>query len=250
MLSIELKKREDGTFLEESQELADLNQKIMYLYVFTGVSAVITLIYMCLIFCNCTALKKAIDVIDAASDFLAKTPWIVLTPLLFFVLQIIAVKLWLVSYFFVVSMNKIEPHGTIPQMKTFEWEPEVKWMAIYMFFGILWVTAWLEYMCKFIIMVSSTTYYFNSNGAEGEEGSAEVGTGYKFAILHTGSLAIAAFIIAIVRFIRTIFYYIARKAEESSGDNFAVKAIVRCAECVLWCIEKICDYINSSALAY
>jgi len=250
MLSIELKKREDGTFLEESQELADLNQKIMYLYVFTGVSAVITLIYMCLIFCNCTALKKAIDVIDAASDFLAKTPWIVLTPLLFFLLQIIAVKLWLVSYFFVVSMNKIEPHSTIPQMKTFEWEPEVKWMAIYMFFGILWVTAWLEYMCKFIIMVSSTTYYFNSNGAEGEEGSAEVGTGYKFAILHTGSLAIAAFIIAIVRLIRTIFYYIARKAEESSGDNFAVKAIVRCAECVLWCIEKICDYINSSALAY
>jgi len=50
--------------------------------------------------------------------------------------------------------------------------------------------------------------------------------------------------------IRAIFYQVARKAEESSGDNCAVKAIVRCAECVLWCIEKICDYINSSALAY
>ena len=123
-------------------------------------------------------------------------------------------------------------------------------MAWYMFFGILWVTAWLEYMSKMIILVSASTYYFNSNGVNGQEGDAEVGTGFTYAIYHTGSLAIAAFIIAIIRLIRFIFYNIARKLEEQSGDNCAVKYIVRCAECVLWCIEKICDYINSSALAY
>lgn len=82
-----------------------------------------------------------------------------------------------------------------------------------MFFGILWVTAWLEYMCKFIIMVSASTYYFNSKGSAGEEGEAEVGTGFAYAIKHTGSLAIASFIIAVVRLIRTIFYYVARKLE-------------------------------------
>lgn len=145
-------------------------------------------------------------------------------------------------------MNKIEAHSTIPQMKSLEWDTPVKWMALYMFFGILWVTAWLDYMCKFIVMVTASTYYFNSN--KDEEGEADVGAGFMYAIYHTGSIAIAAFIIAIVRMIRAIFYYIARKAEESSGDNCAVKYIVRCAECVLWCIEKICDYINSSALAY
>jgi len=44
--------------------------------------------------------------------------------------------------------------------------------------------------------------------------------------------------------------YLARKAEEQAGDNIVVKCIVRCAECVLYMIERICDYINSSAYAY
>ena len=136
-----------------------------------------------------------------------------MVPFLFFFLQLVAVKLWVFSYFCVVSMNEIQA-GTIPQTKTFEWDPQVKWMAFYMCFGILWVTAWLEYMCRFVIMVSASTYYWNSNGAAGEEGSAEVATGFWYAILHTGSLAIAAFVIAVVRMIRAVFYYIARKAEE------------------------------------
>lgn len=97
-------------------------------------------------------------------------------------------------------------------MKTLEWDTQVKWMAFYMFFGILWVTAWLEYMSKFIVLVSASTYYFNST--KSFEGEAEVGTGFYYAILHTGSLAIAAFIIAIIRMIRAVFYYVARKAEE------------------------------------
>lgn len=97
MLSLELKKRNEGSFEEDSQELNDLNDKIFNFYVLVGLSGTVTLVYMCLIFCNCDSLKKAIDVIDAASDFLAKTKKIVLVPVLFFFLQIIAVKLWLIS---------------------------------------------------------------------------------------------------------------------------------------------------------
>ena len=84
-------------------------------------------------------------------------------------------------------------------------------MALYMFFGILWITAWLEYSSTFVVMVSASTYYFNSS--KEEEGSANVSLGFKFAYLnHMGSIAVGAFIIALIRFIRYVFYYLAKQA--------------------------------------
>lgn len=38
--------------------------------------------------------------------------------------------------------------------------------------------------------------------------------------------------------------------EKAGGDNQAIKYMVGCAQCILGCIEKICDYINESAYAY
>jgi hypothetical protein len=122
-------------------------------------------------------------------------------------------------------------------------------MALYMLFGILWICAFFEYACTFVVMVSASTYYFNSN--EGFEGSAEVGTGFDWAFNHhAGSIAIGAFIIALVRFIRIIFVYVAQQMEKASGGNPAVALMVKVAGCILACIEKICDYINDSAYAY
>jgi hypothetical protein len=45
--------------------------------------------------------------------------------------------------------------------------PEIKYMCFYMLFGILWVTAFFEYCSTFIVMVSASTFYFNSD-ATGE----------------------------------------------------------------------------------
>jgi hypothetical protein len=122
-------------------------------------------------------------------------------------------------------------------------------MALYMLFGVLWICAWFEYASTFIVMVSAATYYFNSSAAG--EGSAEVGLGFSWAFcFHAGSIAIGAFVIALIRFIRIIFVYLAQQAEKASGDNAGVKFLVKVAQCILACIEKICDYINDSAYAY
>ena len=59
-----------------------------------------------------------------------------------------------------------------------------------------------------------------------------------------------AFIIALIRFIRIVFYHLAKKAEKASGDNAAIKCVVACANCCLKCIEKICDYLNEAAFCY
>jgi solute carrier family 44 (choline transporter-like protein), member 2/4/5 len=219
-----------------------------------GALAVVGLIcfaFCCCIACNFDSLKKAIDVIDAAADFLAGTKRIILVPAVFFFFSLVAISIWMGAMACVLSLNHISPSQYIPQGRDLEWKEEVQWMALYMLFGILWITAFFEYCSTFVVMVSASSYYFNS-GPEFEEpeGSAEVGAGFKYAFLHQGSIAIGSFIIALIRFIRIVFMYLAREAEKQSGDNAAVKAIVRCAECLLALLEKICDYINSSAYAY
>lgn len=148
-------------------------------------------------------------------------------------------------------------------------------MAFYMLFGILWITAWIEYANAFIVMVGAATYYFDSGPAHGDEvdpdspdgktynqqevdghakvkeGKASLSLGWKYAYLnHSGSIAAGAFILALIRFVEIVFVYAAKKAEKMSGENKCVKIIVACGACYLKCLEKICDYINKAAFAY
>lgn len=62
----------------------------------------------------------------------------------------------------VLSMNEIYPSEIFPQGRDMVWDANVKYMALYMFFGILWITAFFEYASTFVVMVSASTYYFNS----------------------------------------------------------------------------------------
>lgn len=81
-------------------------------------------------------------------------------------------------------------------------------MALYMLFGVLWITAWLEYCSRFIILCSAASYYFDSN--KDLDGSADVGYAFRAAMVnHAGSIAVGAFVIAVVRFIRICFLYFA-----------------------------------------
>lgn len=91
--------------------------------------------------CGYKSLKMAIDVIDASADFLARTKRILFVPFLFFMLQLIAVSIWIGAMMCVISMNEITADTSYPQGKNLEWEDKTKYMALYMFFGILWICA-------------------------------------------------------------------------------------------------------------
>lgn len=64
--------------------------------------------FLCCLICKYKDLKTAIDCIDAAADFLAKTKMIIGVPVLFFLINIIAVSLWIGAFGAVVSMNHWE----------------------------------------------------------------------------------------------------------------------------------------------
>ena len=212
------------------------------------------LIFLLAVWCGFNSLRTAINVIDASADFLAKTKRIIGVPILYFFLTVVFTMVWLGCMLAINSIGDIQPdNGLIIQkrkaIRTAAENKTVNLMFLFMFFGILWIVAFLKAKTSFIVMVAASTYYFDSN--EDKDGDAEVTLGFKYTYMyHAGSLAFGSFIIALIQFIRYVFMYFAEQAKRASGDNCAVRVVVGCADCLLRCLEKICDYINKSAYAY
>jgi hypothetical protein len=74
-------------------------------------------------------------------------------------------------------------------------------------------------------------------------------------VKHLGSIIFGALVITIIRVIRFLFVYVAEKMLEATGEKGScwgkvVACMIKCADCILACIEKIVDYINNAAFAY
>jgi uncharacterized protein HemY len=119
-------------------------------------------------------------------------------------MQTVVLFVWLGAMGCIVSMNDITPSNVIPQMKNLEWRTDVQYMAFFMFFGLLWLMALLDYLNRFIIICSASTYYFNNKRSETEtQQPASVRKAWHIAYLnHMGSIAVGAFIIAVIRLIK------------------------------------------------
>ena len=187
--------------------------KVLVGGIILGILAVIFAIGVC---CGFNSLKTAIDVIDASADFLRKTKRIIFVPILYFILNILVVFFWITIVLCFNSMGEIHPETElIPQYRAVKFpkgHADDHWyIALALFFGLLWVIAFNRATSGFIVMVSATTYYFNSNAEE--DGEANVRLGFTLAYMcHAGSLAIGAFIIALVQFIRIVFMTLAEQA--------------------------------------
>ena len=83
----------------------------------------------------------AIDVIDATSDFLWKTKRVILVPILYFIINILVFVTWAVAFAGVLSLNKIKADKL--HTKDLEWTGSNRGLALYMIFGLFWLTAFM-----------------------------------------------------------------------------------------------------------
>lgn len=192
--------------------------------IFTIVLIVMALLcccFFCATVCAKDSLQRAIDVIDASADYIAHNKRVILVPNLHYLFLLIFTAIWLGAFLCVVSLNEIHADPLIPQSRDLIWDKKVFYAALFMFFGYLWITAWIEYTSRFIVIMGACTYYFNnSRDNMEEEAPADIGYGFHAAYFnHMGSIAFGAFMIALIRFIKYIFYYLAKKLEKQSGDN-------------------------------
>jgi len=199
-----------------------------------------------------------------------------LVPFIYFLLSMLVVIVWFVGYLSVMSINPISASKYVWQVRTVNWTQETYVYAFIMWFGLLWTLIIIDYIKNFIVLVSVSTYYWNSPKCEvdekgeyildhegdpklvepEEDGEAEVMLAARYAhVKHLGSICFAALIITIIKVIRFLFVYLAKKALAATGQEDTawgkvVKVLIACGDCILRCLEKICDYINKAALAY
>jgi hypothetical protein len=138
-------------------------------------------------------------------------------------------------------------------MKQIEWSQNVWWMCVFMFFGLLWLTAIVEYQSYFIIITATCTFYFNNKRNFNDNGATQFGMAWTISYVnHFGTVVFGALIISIIRFIKYTILYIAQKQEEyfEGVDGGVSACILKSALCIVQCFETIADYVNESAFSF
>jgi len=74
----------------------------------------LSLTFLCMIWCGKASLQRAIDVIDASADFIAHNKRVIFVPILHFFIQILACTIWLGAFICVASLNEIKPDNLSP----------------------------------------------------------------------------------------------------------------------------------------
>lgn len=76
------------------------------------VLAILSVVFLCMLCYGFRSLKTAIDVIDASADFLTGTKRIILVPIFYFFVTIIAIVLWLFAVLCIYSIGDIRADPT------------------------------------------------------------------------------------------------------------------------------------------
>ena len=211
-------------------------------YVIWGVGA----LFLCCICCCWTAIRIGIAVYKTTAQYIASNLRIFLIPFVTYIVCIVWLAAWLISFIFVFSIGeptaREAPYQFITEMK---WDSNTRYMVIYQLFMLFWVNAWVMGMCQFVIACSACIWYFEVNSDTG--GSGTVGRAIKWGFrYHMGSVAFGAAVIAICQLIRTLFEYYRRKIQAATKN-----ACVRCLLCytsyLLWALEKCIKFITKNA---
>lgn len=197
--------------------------------------------------CCWTAIKVAIAVYKTTSQYVSSNLRIQLLPLFSWFSLAIWGGVWIVCAVFVYSVGDLKqreaPYGF---MSDVTWTDETRYMFLYQVFGLLWVAAFINGLCQFIIAASTCIWYFTVN--TDTKGRGTVGTAFFWGFrYHMGSIAYGSFIIAVVQFIRLLFEWYRRQIQKASQDNKVVKALMCLTSYCLYLLEKCVKFISKNA---
>jgi Plasma-membrane choline transporter len=186
-------------------ETADPNYKYMTYgaYALWGLDAAFALLVLCM----CSRIRLAVAIMKVSSQFIHRTPTILLLPIIFFVLCLAWLIFWCFLAVFIMSIGEIKNRDPPFEFATtVVWSDQTRYIFLYHLFGGLWVNAFLIGCFQFIVAAACAVWYFSHTSDTAGKGSICVGIKW-ILIYHLGSIAFGSFIIAVVQFIRIIFEY-------------------------------------------
>lgn len=180
------------------------------------------------------------------ADFLKCTPQAFLLPPLTAMICFLWLVVWLVTAIFIGSVGKPAPSEKFPMLTQIEWDENTRYAILYSLFGYLWLNAFIMSCLIFVIAATCGQWYFSCNADSNGSGSIFRSI-YWVVRYHLGSLAMGAFLIALVQFIRIIFEYYKKQIEKANKENKIVKAILCATSCCLECLERFIKFLTKNA---
>lgn len=118
-----------------------------YYYIFAAIGCwIVALLYMVAIFFLWRSLSISIAIIECASDFVGSQKRSVLVPVFSFLVMLVAFVCWIAGMVCIASVGKISTKGDDTdgsQVRHVIWNEQVRGMVWYMFFGFLWIMAFI-----------------------------------------------------------------------------------------------------------
>ncbi|EGR28329.1 solute carrier family 44 protein member 2, putative [Ichthyophthirius multifiliis] len=202
-----------------------------------------------LIYCYRKKISQAIAIIKTTTQFIVEVWSVQLVPTVFTIIAGCWWVFWLFGYVYLYSIDKdgqIKKYGNtiFGQPIHSQFISRLCWS--YFFIG-LWINAFIQALCLFILASSACIWYF-SHGEEGQKHSPVSTSIYRAFRYHLGSLAFGSFILAIVQFIRVILAYIEQQMKNlGQKQNKLVVCLVKCLQCYMGCFERFIKFLNEQA---
>jgi len=225
-------------------------------------------------------LAIAVEVMDQAGDALFQLCWLTVAGIFEIVFILVFCGLWLYFSLFLFSMDHSEVTKTMPTntydtcsacgsldsllgstYEKYNWNPTFDGYAVYMLFILFFVVEFLKYFWYLWVSCAFAEWYFSLWAEDDGDDWKERGSRpdqlshwpvtqafFRTFIYHMGTIAFAAFILAVVETIQAVFMWIHRRVFESG--NPLAKCIACTIACVLKCLECCVRYMGKIALNY
>lgn len=219
--------------------------------------AVIGGILFLVMLCLCHKIQQVIQVIKTAAICVKDVKTMLFVPVITGLLTIVFAGVWAFGFSYLWTSGTQVQSSTWPRLSDFEWDQQKEYVIYGTLFAALWIIAFILMLGDFVIAASACIWYFNQGTSKKEgvkpKSISPVYTGYKWALrYHFGSIALAAFILAIVWAIRIIMAYIHKKLKDSGAtkNNKFLEYVMACVHCCLACFERFIRFMNKQGFIY
>lgn len=127
------------------------------------------------------------------------------------------------------------------------WNDETYAYILVHAFALLWNLAFLRYLMVFVIACSCSIWYFNNKNSPNYF-SRPILTSFWWAFrYHLGSIALGAFILAVVWAIKIFLAYITKEVKKLRDKGLSSKVleyIIKCLMVFISCFERVIKFMS------
>ena len=273
----------DGLAAVAPSELTDAfataNSEVPALwFILAVVVSVLTLIYAISMCAARKKIKTAINLVKASADVIKDRPQTMFFPFNTLVLQVLICAFFVLLALCVQTAGLSADHfqglttavkagstfleeiasynasisGGVDAMKSDADSAFYVQIIIYLYilFGFLWTIESFNNISWTAMSGSISHWYFFRDDDEVRTRVPILRSLWRVLRFHLGSVFFGAFVIALIQLVRIVLMALDKYTKKQQEGNLALKLLIKCTQCCLWCFEKTIKFITNYCYIY